>query len=493
MNNNFKHLWISSLLFTLFMIVPAGILAQKTNTSLTKETASARIKHIRFGSSSDPINGLTITWQSKGEKDSIKWGYSSSYEKGKFIGIKRDGYEDYFYDYNFPALNTNDTIYYKIYDSNASGWTSEKTYVTADDKNSTKFSFLAMGDSRSYVADWRDVSNAANKNKTDFTLFTGDIVSNGGDVEDWNEWFEYGEDFLSKNLVYHCIGNHECRSDGAPVYANNFCLPENNSKTKYYYSFTYGNAVFICLDTEEGSTPTDISVQNTWLKNTLETYKDKTWKFVWFHRPFYTTGEHAGEMDDKMDTWFDTFDTYGVDMIFNGHDHMYERTKPVQKNGKVVDEYGSAPNQGRCQIVCGGAGAPLYSTGSADWLEVGAKEHHYCKIEINENTLEFKVYDKNNKVFDELTIKKELTTIPEQKLKSPVKIFPNPTNNQIVIKGNDLNISKIKFYNTHGQEFSRDVQFSKSGKNIVIADLSKLPAGIYFIHILSKTYKVLKN
>ncbi len=372
-------------------------------------------------------------------------------------------------------------------------WTEEKTYSTAVETTSTKFSFLAMGDSRTYVSDWRDVSNAANVNSTDFTLFTGDIVSDGSDVEDWNDWFDFGEEFLEQNLVFHTIGNHECRGGGETVYPNIFTLPTNPTGTEYYYSFTYGNAVFICLDTEEDDTESVRSIQYNWLVDVLTENQDKTWKIVWFHRPFYTTGSHAGEMDYKMNTWFDAFDTYGVDMIFNGHDHMYERTKPVQKDGIVVDEYGSNPGQGRCQIVCGGAGAPLYTPGNADWLETSAKKFHYCKIEIDGYDLNLEVYDENNTQFDDLMLHKDIVSVKELGLSSTVSVYPNPTSNQITIKGDKTEISRIKIYNTQGQDYSQLVKLIKNSENSIVVDLSKLPLGLYFLSTQNTTHKILKN
>lgn len=466
----------------------------KTNYDVYKENSekiSARIKHIRFGSTSDPLNGLTITWQSIGNYDNIKWGYTNAYEKGTALGIKRSGYENNFFDYHFPNLEANSTIYYRLFDSSAGEWTAEMTYSTASEINGSKFSFLAMGDSRTYVEDWHDVSIAANVNKTDFTLFMGDIVADGSVPEDWNNWFEYGEDFIANNLVYHSIGNHECKGNGEEVYPNVFVLPENVNGSEYYYSFTFGNAVFICLDSEEFETGSLGYVQNNWLINILSENSDKTWKIVWFHRPFYTTGSHAGEMNDKMDTWFDTFDTFGVDLIFNGHDHMYERTKPVQKNGKVVSEYGSKSEHGRCQVVCGGAGAPLYAPGSASWLETAAKKFHYCKIDIDGNNLSFKVFDETNTQFDALELYKNYTvSASENQVNTRINLYPNPTNSEITVYGDQTEISEIRIFNLQGQDFSSFIKQKSKSESEIQIDLSKLPTGLYLLKTKTNTHKV---
>lgn len=454
----------------------------------------ANIEHIRFGSILDPINGLTVTWKSRGIEDMIRWGYTNSYEKGTFFGLKSNGYEDYFYDFNFPPVEADTTIYYKLFDSSIKEWTEEKTYLTSSANTGSKFSFLAMGDSRTNVEDWEKVSNAANTNKTDFTLFTGDIINDGSVAEDWNAWFNHGKEFLENNIVFHSLGNHECRGNGEMVYPNVFALPTNTSNTEYYYSFTFGNAVFICLNTEEDETGTFPSTQYLWLLNVLEENIDKTWKFVWFHRPFYTTGSHEGEMNYKMNTWFDAFDTHGVDMIFAGHDHMYERTKPIQKDGMIVSEYGSNSDQGRCQIVCGGAGAPLYSPGSASWLAKGAKKFHYCKIDVDGYNLSFKVYDENNVQFDALTLHKSNTVyIDDRYLSESAGVFPNPTSSYITLQGDHSEISEIKVYNMLGQDYSALVRYTSINKDLITIDLIDLSSGFYLLKTQQSTYKIYKK
>jgi len=53
------------------------------------------------------------------------------------------------------------------------------------------------------------------------------------------------------------------------------------------------------------------------------------------------------------------FEQYGVDMVFNGHDHHYERTCPIR-----AGQCSSAQEGGVVYYVTGGGGAPLYKTGA---------------------------------------------------------------------------------------------------------------------------------
>jgi len=59
-----------------------------------------------------------------------------------------------------------------------------------------QFSFTVFGDSRSYSEKWQIISEATLD--TDFTLFLGDIVSKGYSQADWDNWFKYGEKFISR-------------------------------------------------------------------------------------------------------------------------------------------------------------------------------------------------------------------------------------------------------------------------------------------------------
>jgi hypothetical protein len=440
------------------------------------------IQQIRWGSSGDPLNGLTITWRNNGSADSIRWGYTASYEKGAFAGKKRNGYADNFFNYTFPTVNPRSTIYYKLYDSNTKTWNANKTFATASSSNTTNFSFCVLGDSRDGLSVWKQVAALANAKKTDLALYNGDIVANAGSASLWDQWFNNGTAYLENNIIYHALGNHDAMS--VPTYQNNFELPKTNG-SNLYYSFVYGNALFITLNSEN---PGD-AAQTSWLINTLSAAKsnDKIiWKIISFHKPFYTIGTHAGEMNSYFGTWWKAFDDYGVDLIVNGHDHMYERTKPINRNVSTtspVATYGSGTGQGRCQIVCGGAGAPLYS-GSPTWaIQKYKSSYNFCKFSINGSTLCDTTYDNNGNIIDQFCIDKTslATEIPEVSNNKDVEVF-----NKIQIMPNPIETTfKLNYFSTlNGEALIRI--FDMSGREILSQKVMKDSEKLEFSYDLSE-------
>ena len=150
-----------------------------------------------------------------------------------------------------------------------------RTFQTSTDPSSTQFSFIAGGDSRTNLNDWQTSADWLANESTDFHLFLGDHVNSGTSTTDWSYWYNNGVNYLERNLLYHTAGNHEYGS----IYLNQFVMPEYEK----WYSFEFGNALFICLLTEE-----DFSTQHTWLVEQLSS-SDKTWKIIFFQKPFFCT------------------------------------------------------------------------------------------------------------------------------------------------------------------------------------------------------------
>lgn len=170
----------------------------------------------------------------------------------------------------------------------------------------------------------------------DFVLHMGDMVENGSVSSQWTTFFNIERNLMRQAPLYGVLGNHEQNS---PLYFMAFHLPG----TERWYSFDYGNAHFIGLEVDGYASYAPGSAQMLWLANDLAQTRQH-WKVVFYHIPPYSSGSHGSDLPGR-EALEPLFIQYGVDLVFNGHDHDYERSSA---NGIVY-------------IVAGGGGAPLYT------------------------------------------------------------------------------------------------------------------------------------
>jgi hypothetical protein len=462
---------------------------------------NAAIKQIRWGSGGDPLNGLTITWSNNGTADKIAWGYSTYFEKGEFAAVKRTGYASgiSFFKYVFPTVTASTTIYYKLYDSQSSTWTAEKTFETAPPSNSTNFTFCALGDSRANVTTiWKQVADQAYKKKVALSVYNGDVTSSGNSGSEYDTWFTSGEAYLANNIIYHALGNHD--SPGAAAfYQNIFELPKANN-TNLYYATKYGNAIFITLNSES---PGD-AAQLSWLKTTLaDADKDPaiTWKILSFHKPLFNIGDHAGEMNSYRSSWWKAFDDYGVDLILTGHDHNYQRSKPINLKtspSAPVAKYGSGPGEGRCQIICGGAGAPLYPKGDQGdaWAtNTFNQTYNYVYLEVKGCKMIVTAYKNDGTVLETFNLDKtgsaECSTVniaeesTAEKFNS-ISVYPNPTIDEFTLNYSSENKGEaiIKVYDFNGKEVISEKTMKTTTDMQFKQNMAGYAKGIYTVSVI---------
>ena len=234
--------------------------------------------------------------------------------------------------------------WYRVGDAERNVWSSAATLHTAD--NDGSFTFLHTSDvqSESYAAymRWKNLLDLAFDMypETDFIANTGDFTENGVYLNQWEWMFSLPEAILRNTTLAPTTGNHD-RYDNVFVSRFNVPYPDEIYSTTAgaYYSFDYENAHFTVLNTndntrerpEPGSTIAGLNkTQYEWFLNDLSS-TDKQWKIVMLHAGLFTSGNkinadpYIGDMRQQIVPFMLE---QGVDIVLQGHDHVYIRTKP---------------------------------------------------------------------------------------------------------------------------------------------------------------------
>jgi predicted MPP superfamily phosphohydrolase len=275
-----------------------------------------------------------------------------------------------------------DTKYYYTVGSTSAvlQGTATNFFTTLPPSNTTrKIKILALGDcgnNSTNQANVRDafISYAAGKNiNPDAWLLLGDNAYNGGlDAEYTTGFFNIYSGNLLKNIkLYPSPGNHDYDNLAANLqkrgvnlpYYNNFTMPIAAemggvaSGTEAFYSYDIGDVHFVSLDsygTEDGASNTklyDTAIGNRqadWLRSDLAA-NTKTWTVVYFHHTPYTKGSHNSDTESDLQALHANIpailERYGVDLVLNGHSHVYERSYLLKDLYANSNTYSPAINQ----------------------------------------------------------------------------------------------------------------------------------------------------
>ena len=150
----------------------------------------------------------------------------------------------------------------------------------------------------------------------DFVLMLGDNLYGRPSAREFSDAFERPyKPLLDAGVRFYAIlGNHD-----AP---DNRLYPGFNMDGRRYYSYARGNVRFFALDTNILD-----DVQLTWLENALRSSLER-WKVVYFHHAIYSDGKRHGSNFELRVKLEPLFVRHGVNVVFSGHDHIYQRFKP---------------------------------------------------------------------------------------------------------------------------------------------------------------------
>lgn len=150
----------------------------------------------------------------------------------------------------------------------------------------------------------------------DFVIMLGDNIYGGKSPADFRTKFEepYAKLLNAGVKFYASLGNHDD--------SNERMYKLFNMDGKRYYNFKRGNAVFFALDSNYMDPQ-----QLDWLDQQLKG-SSVTWKICYFHHPLYSDGRFHGPDVDLRRRLEPIFVRDGVQVVFSGHEHIYERLRP---------------------------------------------------------------------------------------------------------------------------------------------------------------------
>ena len=265
---------------------------------------------------------------------------------------------------------------------------------------------------------WGKVAKNAFERNSDANFFVnvGDIVDNGEDNAQWEDWLAQIQDFMPKMAFAPVMGNHETYSRDWKVrqpvaYLNYFSTPNNGESevfSRRFYSFDCGTAHFAILDSQWDELGREIiDIQKKWLENDLKS-TDKPWKIIFIHKDvlqYRINGrpERQEGFSEIGEIFMPEFEKLGVDAVFTAHLHTY-RNRGRLKNFQADDN-------GTLYILTGLSGNVRYSGLWIDhkldkFVAPQPEIDNYLTLEGNNSILSVKCFLHNGELIDETILKK---------------------------------------------------------------------------------------
>jgi hypothetical protein len=273
----------------------------------------------------------------------------------------------------------------------------------------TPLRLLVWGDSGTGTATQMAVAAVLDAQTADFGLHVGDIIYPSGEASNYNpRYFTPYAPLVAHTPVWAIPGNHDVGN--AQTFLDTWHLPTNPvTGSERFYSFDYGDVHCIGLDTNQAFTSAILS----WIAADLDA-STRRWKFVFFHHTMYSCGSYHGSSSSLIATLGPLFDAHGVDMVFYGHDHHYERSYPMRANQPVSQAQNpdyTAPG-GTIYVISGAAGGTRSVGTTCPHTARALAVPSFVRVDIVADLLTLEAVDSNSQVIDRMTLRKSVSPPP---------------------------------------------------------------------------------
>lgn len=271
---------------------------------------------------------------------------------------------------------------------------------------STPARVLGFGDSGWGGDAQADLALLMRNEPWDLAVHVGDVAYDDGTEEELTlrHFRVYGELFAGVPF-YSVPGNHDVRTANGAPYERAFDWP-GEAEGRRYYTFRWGRTRFVALDTseepEEDELEDETGPQYRWLVDTLEEAARDTaldWTVVFTHYPVYSHGTGLsghGPDEELREALEPLFLRYGVDLVLTGHEHHYERSRPLRE-GTVV-KAGCGP----VYMIIGGGGASRFARSVAPDVHTArvSREYHYVDLTFRRRSVAGRTVNRKGGLLD---------------------------------------------------------------------------------------------
>lgn len=279
---------------------------------------------------------------------------------------------------------------------------------------------------------------------TDLFMPLGDnAYLTGTDVEHQRALFDGFPTLLRRTPVLPIYGNHEefgsdTLTQSGPFF-DIFSMPTAAqaggvaSGSKTYFSFDYANAHIVVLDSERAR-PADSPAMMAWLDADLAA-ANADWTIAMWHRPPYSRGLFHDSDVEAEEKWMrenvlPILEDYGVDAVFCGHSHNYERSYLLDGHYGLASTFttafvkdpgdgdpagdgayrkvtlGNGAHEGAVYVVAGSSSEVRNSTLNHPAHRVNLLEYGAVVIDVDGNALTSRFLNKDGNVTDRFQIVK---------------------------------------------------------------------------------------
>lgn len=212
----------------------------------------------------------------------------------------------------------------------------------------------------------------------DALLLLGDNIYEDGDPSlVQSRVFEpFGPVLDDGTTLLSVLGNHDVSSGFGAAQAEALGMPNE------WYATEIGNTTVVALDSNQAGSPEQIA----WLRKTLASITND-WTIVMMHHPAYSAGWHGSE-PSVVENFVPLFEEFGVDLVLSGHDHDYQRSKPI----------------GGVTYVVSGAAAKLRPAGVADFTAVSWSTYSFVDILVYADRLQVQAVNHDGRAIDSFVL-----------------------------------------------------------------------------------------